>query len=217
MPDLFPPTEHEISDLVTINAIEALEDLCRKFDLDDVRLSAPMARERYGFKSTATVFYHGVGHKGVVVALLPRHGTGVKPPASNANAGHLVLRAHDANAHEFVFNLSHPEGNFVERYSSQHNMGRCPQLLCAPLFASHYTQYELEDELYANLVEPQGITFRAHDIHALHNPSDKHTIPLLVLPIPKGEKLIQPFHHFLLENSGERFTLNIDERNGNII
>jgi hypothetical protein len=135
---------------------------------------------------------------------------------SSAHAGHLVLRPHDANAHEFVFNLSHPV-DFVERYSSQHNMGRCPQLLCEPLFASHYTQYELENELYANPAETQGVTFRAHDVHVLHNPSDKHTIQLLVFPISKGQELIQPFHHLLLQESGERFTLNIDKRNGNII
>jgi len=214
MPDLFPLTSAE---LVTINAIEALDDLCREFDLDDVKVHGAMKQERYGYKGMADVMYRGEPNRSVLVALLPLHGTGLKPPQSQAEAGHLALRRHDDQTHEFVFNLSHPQSLFVERYSSQHNMGRCPQLLCDRLFASHYTQYELETELYQNPIEPQGIVFRAHDVHALYNPSDKNTLLLLVHPIKRGEPLIKPFQHMLLQESGEKFELAIDPRNGNIL
>ncbi len=197
---------------LTYGAIDdAIEKFKREYEFDRVRFTPTFSEERYGYRGSVQVKYKNSENNLVVVAILPEHGTGVLPEGSQAKAGHKVLRPHDENTHEWIFNIS--ETPRIERYSSQFDFGTQGQLIRESLFPSHRTLYELEEELHLNPPSPKGVTFRMHDWHALFNSGTDPQI-LLVHPVKRGAPL-NTFQEMLLEKTGtEKYLLGVDPKTG---
>lgn len=194
---------------------EAMDKFKREYELDSAKVVAPFEEQRYGYKGAMTVQYRGAESGLAIVAISPEHGTGKLPEGSRAQNGHKVLRPHDENTHEWIFNISKTPA--IERYSSQFCFGTQGKLIKESLFPSHWTLYELEEELHLNPASPKGVTFRMHDTHALFNQPwtvRLDTQILLVHPVKKGAPLNE-FQRMLVERTGiENYLLRIDPKTG---